>query len=214
MSAFRSILLARANSMSRSCFAAIFLPLMVSLGCGDSSRVAAPEFDAVAIATGAISAYDGNSDGEISKAEAKKSPFAIDRWDEDSSGGISEDEIQARIGKYMEKKTGMLDVTCRVTVNGRPLDGATVEFVPEDFMGGAIQTAEATTDIDGMAMPAIPEIVAKDPVLTGVQPGLYRIQVTHSDIKLPAKYNDSTTLTFDASPLDVVFEAVELKLRK
>lgn len=187
---------------------------MALLGCGDSSRVETPEFDAVAIAAGAISAYDGNSDGEINKSEAKKSPFSIDRWDEDGSGGISESEIQTRIEKYMEKKTGMLDVTCRVTVNGRPLDGATVEFVPEDFMGGAIQTAEATTDIDGMAMPAIPEIIAKDPVLTGLQPGLYRIQVTHGDIKLPAKYNDSTTLTFDASPLDVVFEAVELKLRK
>ena len=62
--------------------------------------------------------------------------------------------------------------------------------------------------------PAIPEVVAEDPVLTGVRPGLYKIRVTHPDLNIPARYNDETTLTFDASPLDVIFGAVELKLRK
>ena len=140
--------------MSRSCYVGIVLSLIVFLGCGDSSRVSAPEFDAEAIASGALSAYDGNSDGEISKSEAKKSPFTIDRWDEDSSGGISEDEIRTRIEKYIETKTGMLDVTCRVTVNGRPLDGATVEFVPEDFMGCLLYTSPSPRDATLSRMPS------------------------------------------------------------
>ena len=192
----------------------VFIGCCCVAGCGDSSRVEAPDLNADEIATGAIAAYDANSDGEISKSETKNSPFKTDRWDTDGSGSISADEIKGRIEQYMEKKTGMLDVTCRVTVNGRPIEDATVVFEPEEYLSGAVLTAEATTDLDGMAMPAIPEIIAKDPVLTGVQPGLYRIKVTHSDINLPAKYNDETIFTFDASPLDVIFEAVELKLRK
>ena len=193
------------------CVSIIFISLW---GCGDSSRVEVPDYDPVAIAKGAIEAYDADTDGQLSKSECKSTPFTLDRWDSDKDGSITESEIEERIGKYIEKKTGMLDLTCKVTLNGRELGDAIVEFVPEEFMGGAIQTAEGTTSIDGMVMPAVPEIIAKDPVLTGVQPGLYKIRVTHSDIKLPAKYNDATTLTFDASPLDVIFEAVELKLRK
>lgn len=195
-------------AVSALCFASCLA------GCTGSARVEAPEFDAEGIASGAMAAYDSDSDGELSKSECKTSPFALDRWDADSDGAITEDEIQSRIEKYIEKGLGMLDVTCRVTLNGRPLENANVEFVPEEYMGGAIKAAEATTDIDGLGTPAVPEIVAEDPVLTGLQPGLYRIRVTHSEIKLAARYNEASTLTFDASPFDVVFEAIPIKLRK
>ena len=62
-------------------------------------------------------------------------------------------------------------------------------------------------------MPSIPEVVAEDPVLTGVRPRLYKIRVTHPDIDIPAKYNDDTTLSFDASPIDVL-GTIQLNLRK
>ena len=205
------------DSMSRSVIVPLGTLLIgFSVGCGNSERVAAPKFDPAAIASGALAAYDANSDGEIDKKEYKSTPFgyAPDRWDADSSDSISEQEILERLEKYVEKATGLMDVTVIVTLNGRPVQDALVEFIPEDFMGGVVEAAEATTDIDGRATPAIPEVVAEDPVLTGLRPGLYKIKVTHTDLKIPPKYNEDTTLGFDASPLDVVFSAVPLKLRK
>lgn len=188
--------------------------LLCIFGCSDGGRVEAPPFDPVGIATGAIAAYDTDSDGGLNKKECKKSPFDLARWDLDSDGQIVESEIQERIEKYVEKKTGLLDVICQVTYNRQPISDALVEFVPEDYMGGAIEAAEATTDRDGRATPAIPAVIAKDAVLTGIRPGLYKIKVTHPSVKIPAKFNEETTLSFDASPLDVIFGAVELNLRK
>ncbi len=36
--------------------------------------------------------------------------------------------------------------------------------------------------------------------LMGVQPGLYRVKVTHPDKDIPAKYNEETTLGLDLAP--------------
>ena len=186
---------------------------LVLAGCLGSDRIAAPQFDVAASAEGAIAAYDKDSNGSLDKAECKGSPFELTRWDGNSDGKVSTDEIQTRLERYEQQKTGITGVVCAVTWNRRPLENAKVVFEPEEFLGGAIEAAEATTDIEGQAMPAIPEVVAKDPVLTGVRPGLYKIRITHPDIDIPAKYNTESTLSFDASPIDVL-GTVHLNLRK
>ena len=125
--------------------AALFLS-----GCGGSRRVAAPDFDPVQIASGAIAEHDTDSSGTISKAEAKKSPFSMDRWDSDGDGEISETEIQERLEKWVEKRSGLMDVTCQVTLNRRPVENAIVEFVPYEYLNGVVEAAEATTNYDGV----------------------------------------------------------------
>ena len=195
----------------RLCSAAVCCLLLA--GCIGSDRVAAPTFDATASASGAIEKYDSDSSGGLNKNECKASPFDLEKWDADGNGDIAQAEIEERLERYMKQKTGLIGVVCAVTFNRRPLENATVVFEPEEFLGGAIEAAEGTTGYDGQAMPAIPEVVAEDPVLTGVRPGLYKIRVTHPDVEIPAKYNDDTTLSFDASPIDVL-GTIQLNLRK
>ena len=40
----------------------------------------------------------------------------------------------------------------------------------------------------------------------GVRPGMYRIAITSPDVKIPAKYNDETTLGIEVSPFTNPFE--------
>ena len=186
----------------------------VLTGCrAGSEAVKAPQIDPTAAAAAAISQYDGDQNGTLSKSECKGSGFDFPRWDANSDGNLDNNEVEERLTLYASNGAGLLDLTCQVLVNNVPLENATVVFEPEDFLGGATEAAEGTTDIDGNAMLAIPEVVKEDPVLTGVRPGLYKVRITHPDLNVPAKYNEETTLGFDASPIEMLDKPI-FKLRK
>ena len=68
---------------------------------------------------------------------------------------IPADEIAARLTARFSGGVGLTQVSCRVTVGGRPLDGATVRFVPERFLQSAVKPAVGTTDRQGAAIIAI-----------------------------------------------------------
>jgi hypothetical protein len=81
-----------------------------------------------------------------------------------------------------------------VTYAGRPLPNAQVKFVPEAFLGDVIPPATATTDVDGrasMASEGQPEFV---------RVGMYRVEITSDQAKLPASFNSRTTLGVEVSP--------------
>ena len=86
----------------------------------------------------------------------------------------------------------VLPVVCRVTHNGQPLAGAKVVFVPEKFLGGALQSGTGITSKAGFANVTSPH--AADPSLEGLSPGFYRVEITKEGEKIPAKYNTETTL--------------------
>ena len=188
--------------------------LVVFTGCmGASRRVVSPEIDPDTAATAAIAQYDTDGDSTLSKAECIGSGFDFAKWDTNSDGNLNESEIAQRLRLYAVKGSGLLDLVCVVMLNGRPLEDGKVVFEPESFLGDTIEAAEGTVDLDGNVMLTIPEVVAEDPVLTGVRPGLYKVRITHPVVQIPAKYNEDTTLGFDASPIDILNTRV-FRLRK
>jgi len=188
--------------------------LVVFTGCtGASRRVVSPEIDPDTAATAAIAQYDTDGDSVLSKAECKGSGFDFAKWDTNSDGNLNENEIIQRLRLYADHGTGLMDLMCVVTLNGRPLENGKIVFEPEPFLGDSIEAAEGIIDLDGNVMVAIPEIVADDPVLTGIRPGLYKVRITHPDVQVPAKSNEETTLGFDASPIELL-DVRQFRLRK
>jgi hypothetical protein len=167
--------------------------MMVTVGCwGGPGRVYPPGISPTAAAD-AMTMYDSNKDGKISGDELDKVPaFKPSMAKINLEGGkdVTADMIAARIQKWKESKLGKMSLGCRVTRNGLPLDGATVTFYPEKFLGDKIQPASGKTDINGMAMLSVPiNTGGGKPEPPGVAPGFYRIVVTKDGLDIPAKYS-------------------------
>lgn len=102
-------------------------------------------------------------------------------------------EIAARLAQYQADKVGLTFVMGQVTLDGRPLGGATVTLVPENFMGPAVKAAKGTTGADGAC-----SFQTDGAEVGGVQCGVFRIELSKKDAggkeTLPARYNANTTL--------------------
>src|SRR4051794_30094520 len=107
-------------------------------GCFFSTkRVSAPKINASAAADKAMELYDKNGDGSIDKKELEACPgllAALKVYDTDGNQQISRQEIADRITDWKTTSSAMATVDCRVTLDGRPLGGATVRFVPEPYL--------------------------------------------------------------------------------
>jgi hypothetical protein len=100
--------------------------------------------------------------------------------------------------------------TCKLTLDGRPLEGATETFVPEKFMGPAVKPASGVSDARGTA-----SLRTAGAEVPGVACGLFRIEVSKQNAAgqetLPARYNTRTVLGLEVAP-DAPEQGV-LKLR-
>lgn len=176
--------------------------LLVVAGCGEAP-VTAPKIDAATSAELALEEYDADSNGKISKSEAKKSALDPKKgWDSDGDGSISAEEIQSRLERYEALKAGIQTINCTVKYRGDYLPNADVLFDPETFLGNSASPAEGTTDGYGQAEITSPAIAAEDPTLRGMRCGLYKVRITHPKLDIPKKYNDDTTLFFELSPFE------------
>ncbi len=184
----------------------IAFSVILLAGCpNDGGPITAPKLDPAAAATSAIAEYDSDSDGMISKSEAKKSSLdPAAGWDADGDGKISETEISERLARYEALSPGIQSMTCKVFYRGRPLEGASVTFEPEAFLGGAVEVGTGTTDLEGVAEMVAEEVVKNNPTHRGIRASLYKVRITHPDVDLSAKYNDETTLFFELSPMDMI----------
>jgi hypothetical protein len=145
----------------------------------------------------AIATYDTNKDGKLSGEELDKCPAikaAIAQIDPEGKGEITADMIKARVAQWVKTKLARMTISCTVTRNGAPLAGATVKFIPEEFLGKAVKEATGTTDAHGIAMMSIPTTGPREP--PGVGPGLYRVVVTKEGMSIPDQYSnvDKTVL--------------------
>ena len=141
----------------------------------------------------AMELYDANGDGFLEGAELDKAPglkAALKQVDANHDGKITAEEIHARIAAWKASGVGRLTVYCRVTRRGKPLPGATVTFVPESFLGGAMKPAKGTTNRFGLATLS----TAEPEPLPGASPGFYRVQITKSGDAIPPRYNAETVL--------------------
>jgi hypothetical protein len=148
-----------------------FLALSTAVGCGDRSYLVDPE--------------------ESSKA-------AIEQHDKKDKK-LSREEIAEEIDYMYNRNSGLTAITCTVALDGSPLSGATVKFIPEKFLGDEIKTAQGITNSAGVASMSIPaeELPKELRRTSALRVGIYRVEITHSMKKLPAKYNTESELGFD-----------------
>ena len=184
--------------------------LIATCLCGCSrgpSRITPPRIDPERSAADAIRLYDADKDGSLNAAELAKCPgmlAEIKSYDRDGNGLVSQAEIAARIKDLRSHGVGLTRLNCDVTINGRGLKDATVEFEPEPYLGDEIQAAQGITDADGVAQMAIPndKLPADQQGLKAIHYGTYKVRITHPKTKLPAKYNTETTLGYESRPGD------------
>jgi hypothetical protein len=188
------------NSRACVCRSQIFWSLAAATGtlgfcgCGGNGGGGATtlSIDPSVAAHKAIELYDKDSSGTLSEAELSASPgllAALDRYDKDGDRQISRDEIEERLQSIVATGTGWLTVNCRVLQAGRPLAGATIRFVPDACMENALLPATGTTDTYGQVSPAVADTQLPDEKkgLQVMQPGIYRVEVKHANVKQPHK---------------------------
>lgn len=153
----------------------------------------------------AMQLYDTDTSGAISKAEAAGCPGFLRSWqaiDKDGDGNLSQDELQQRFASWVDSPTRVVPLVCRVKLDGRPLAGAEIRFVPEPFMTAAVKEGTGVTSDKGTTMPNLQLDDAAEDLknLSGVRLGMYRVQVTHPEKKIPEKYNSKSILGYEVAP--------------
>ena len=191
------------------CLYGAFVVMLVVCGCQPSggSAIKPPSVDPDGAAEAAVKAHDADGDGKLSEAELVGAPgllASISKYDTDGDGHLSGEEISTRLDSMYSGGVGLLRCQCSVIFKGQPLSGATVRLVPEDFLGDSVLAAEGVTDANGQVMLAVDE--AKLPEdqrgLNAMQSGVYRVEITHPNGKIPEQYNSQTTLGHEVHPAD------------
>ncbi len=174
---------------------------VVLAGCSRfSGNIEIPEWDPAAAADRVLAEYDSNGDRKLSGDELKKCPgllSGIRTFDGDGDGSISHDEIQTKLDELKQDQAALVEITCEVTRNGRPLEGATVKFVPESFMGDDLKPAVGVTTRDGTAFPTVADEELPEEYrgrVHGIHCGVFRVVVTHPNVDIPDKYNTKSEL--------------------
>lgn len=199
--------------------AAVLVTMILATGC--SSRPASipvVDVDPSAASQRAIEIYDRNADGLLSSKELQAVPGILKRvslYDTDGDGQVSASEIASRIGLWEKQRMGVRGLSVRVTLDRKPLAGAQIELIPEEYLGPNCKPAMGVTNERGVARMNIaaedlpPLFVERN--IRGVQGGVYRIKVTHSQRKIPVRYNNDSTLGEEIAT-DTVHDAISVDL--
>jgi len=190
--------------------------MLLCWGCSRGpSRVEVPQLDATSAARAAMQQLDADSNGTLTEPELEKSPglrHALPRMDLNADKALTTEEIAGRIQEYLRQKIGAISFVGTVVLDGKPLAGAEVNFVPEEFLRLALQPCKVTTDASGQFRPQAPGLD-----VPGLPPGIYRIVISKKDVQgtelVPARYNTETTLGVEvAMDSPVVGQGLDLQL--
>ncbi|RIK81814.1 MAG: hypothetical protein DCC67_07880 [Planctomycetota bacterium] len=178
--------------------------LVAAAGCStEPSKIDIPVIDASAAASDAVSLADKNGDAGISKDEAQVAPSLnaeFDKYDADKDGKLVADEIKARIDSWTAQGAKVVPISFYVKMDGRPLAGAKVVLEPEPFMGDVLASAESMVSASGACGPTVPKELLSKEITVGMFCGLYRMNITHPEKSIPAKYNEQTELGLEVAP--------------
>ena len=191
------------------------------VGCsGGPTAVTPPSIDADGAAEAAMQQYDADGDGFIAGSELDKAvglKAAMATLDANQDSKVDADEISQRILSWQKSHVGLTGINCLVTMDGRPLPNAKVEFIPEAFLGAEVLPAEGETARTGRAIVSIPTEQRPDPTWPpGVQYGFYKVKITTSGgSPIPAQYNEQTTLGQQVAPDDpaILSQRMEFPLK-
>jgi hypothetical protein len=157
---------------------------------------------------------DKNGNATVDQPELAEAPglaFGARFIDANKDGKLDREELEARFARYRDSRVGLTPKELRIDYNGQPLVGAEVRVVPEFFLTGVIEPAAGTSTADGVVRPSIAD--QRTPLL---RLGYYRLEVTSSKTKLPAKFNSATTLGVEISPFanePAASGVIEIRLR-
>jgi hypothetical protein len=190
----------RGNGGGFACCLLLALGCIALEGCGrPMPRLAPPAIDPAAAGQAAIDEYDTNHDGVISGAELDRCPAlkAAEKKYDHGSGKITADDIAERIRAWQASRVCMSQMAIRITLDGKPLKGATVTSEPEKFLGPNIPGAKGVTNAQGTVWPQV------DRSRPGMFYGLYKLRVSKTidgQETIPARYNTETELGFEKAP--------------
>lgn len=183
----------------RTFLPAALIALACCVGCGSGNsqdRFSKVTLDPAQVAAAIMAEYDTDADGELSKSEIKQCEglamlgkgeemlLAEYRLDSDESGTVSEAELTEKFRACFKDRRQAYG--CQVVYRGKPLEGATLKLVPMPFMGD-IPGASGETDVEGMC-----SVMGEDGK-PGAIPGIYRVEITHPEVKISSKFNTEST---------------------
>lgn len=189
----------------RCCFGALLFAT-IFVGCNGRGSISKLSFDASRVANAALVQYDSNHDGALAGDELAACPAvkgALVSFDKNNDGRVDGEELRNRFQMWLDSPTRLIMVACVIELDGRPLNNAKVEFVPETFLADALLPGQGTTGEDGLTGISVASSDAQTAGLgnaKGVRLGLYRVRITHPTLPIPAKYNANTTLGVEVSP--------------
>ncbi|MEY4567486.1 MAG: hypothetical protein RLY14_2456 [Planctomycetota bacterium] len=201
-----------------SCYQALF-PLATGFlvlasvsivpGCNRGPKRVEPiTLSGAQIATEALKQFDKDTNGELSQQELANLPSVLSvltQYDKDSNGSLNAAEIEERITRWQQLRVGLVNCSFTITLDGKALQKADVELLPETICGGTLPRCIGKTDEMGRVTLST---VADDPNaqntqgLPGIPPGLYKVVVVHPKTSNLAKYNSQTVLGIQVAPDD------------
>lgn len=165
----------------------------------------------------AMELYDKDQDGALNEAELAACAGILGHlslYDLDKNGSVSQEEIEKQITELRSSGVGLTMLSVQVRLDGRSLKGAQLKLIPEKYLGDEVKPAAGTTNARGIATMDIrdADLPESDHGLLGVHYGTYKLEVTHPDVPIPAKYNTQTTLGYETEKGNPNF-TVDLKSR-
>ena len=181
---------------------AVCLCLLAINGCSNRPpTLKPPDFDADDAGAAAMKQYDTDGDGVVGGDELDHAPslnFALDRLDQDQDNCVSAAEVSQLIDeKYKQDGAGVIRIKCVVELDSKPVDGATVTFDPEEFLGEDIVYPASGVTRAGLAPMSVAAENLVHPNARGVAPGLYLVRISKvvdGKETIPARYNTATEL--------------------
>jgi hypothetical protein len=175
---------------------------LLMAGCSSSAaRVKVVDIDPSEASSAAMEMYDKDGDDALAGDELSAVPGIkkyLKHYDRDGDNRVSRDEIAQRLEDWADQRLALHGPTVAVQLDGQWLEGATVKFVPEGYLGPNVKPAMGITMSNGFAPLThdeefLPKTANGRP-LAGVTSGTFKVEITHPSRRIPARYNTATEL--------------------